>query len=273
VKFKSLFIVFNAVLLIFLAVLCLIPAFVLGGAFAELFWQTNWYLIIVLLIILIGFDAYFIVNWQLYALLEREDWPALVSYLEDRVIRQGKYSSRLVRLLANTYLVLSDSPSVMSLENKAAIARPSLVDENVLVFGTARILSRDIPGAIRFFESHAASAKPRLKPWIGWYYGFSLMLGKQFDEAAQAFTPLASDSPDAVVTALSSYFLATTLAKLLPGKAPGYAAVAAGGKERVRKALPDRARWFKETAKLSTEIHAAAIAKYMEEAGAWIYAE
>ncbi|MDL2230060.1 hypothetical protein LJC14_07420, partial [Treponema sp. OttesenSCG-928-L16] len=80
-------------------------------------------------------------NRRLFYLLEREDWPALVQYLEGKVMRGGNYSPRLVKLLANTYLVLSDPRSVMALERKLAAAKPALLDRNALVFGAARILS------------------------------------------------------------------------------------------------------------------------------------
>jgi hypothetical protein len=270
-KFKTIFILFNVILIIFLAVLCLTPTFLLGTAFASAFWRSNWFLVLILAAILVGFDSYFILNRQLYALLEKEDWPALVHYLEDRVVRQGKYSPNLVRLLANTYLVLSDSPSVMSLENKAAIAKPSLVENNALIFGAARILGRDIPGAVRFFETRVSSAKSAQRQWMHWYYGFSLLLNKQYEKSAEEFSLLACSGSDGVTAGLAAFFLADTLAKALPGKAADLEAAAAEGKERVCKSMPQLKDWARETTRICTEIHAAALSKYMEESGAWLY--
>jgi hypothetical protein len=270
-KFKTIFILFNIILIIFLAVLCLTPTFFLGMAFASAFWQANWFLVLILAAILVGFDSYFIMNRRLYTLLEKEDWPALVRYLEDKVVRQGKYSPNLVRLLANTYLVLSDSPSVMSLENKAAIARPSLVENNVLIFGAARILGHDIPGAVRFFETRVASAKPAQRQWMHWYYGFALLLNKQYERSAEEFSLLARLSSDGVTTGLAAFFLIDTLVKALPDQGADLEAAAAEGKERVRKSMPHLRDWARETAGICTEIHAAALSKYMEEAGAWLY--
>jgi hypothetical protein len=256
---------------IFLAILLLVPFFTLGSGFSSAFWQANWVLILILGAVLLAFDAYFIFNRKLYALLEKEDWPALVHYLEDRVIRQGKFSPHLVRLLANTYLVLSDSPSVMSLENKAAIAKPSLVESNVLVFGTARILGRDINGAVHFFGSRLDGVKPALKQWVRWYYGFSLLLDKQYDQAADEFSMLAKNSPDALIAGMAAFFLNGILAKTLPDHFAELDGAAAEGRERVKKALRSRKEWSRETAALSTEIHAAVLAKYFDEAGAWLY--
>ena len=270
-KFKSIFILFSLTLLLFLAILVVIPLIVLGPSFSESFWRINWPLVAVLVILFAAFNVFYFTNRRLFLLLEKEDWPALVRYLEDRVIQKGRYSSRLVRLLANSYLVLSDSAGVMSLENKVAIAKPSLVDANVLVFGTARILGKDISGAIRFFETRKEKVKPGLKEWLYWYHGFALLLNRQYEEAGEEFSSLARLSRDGVITGLSSYFLSETLTQVLSEKEAEYREIAAGGRERVLKVLPALKNWNREISRLSSEIHGAALSKYMEETGRWLY--
>jgi hypothetical protein len=259
----------------------------MGSAFSASFWKINWPLIAVVAILFVAFNSFYCINRRLFLLLEKEDWPALIRYLEDAVIQKGKYSPRLVRLLANCYLVLSDSASVMSLENKASIVKPSLVDANVLVFGTARILGKDISGAVRFFAVRKDTAKPKVKEWVCWYYGFSLLLDRRYEEAGEEFSLLARLSKDGVIAGLSSYFLSETIARVLAAqnssgraaqngsgrdeKGQEYREIALLGKERVQKALPARKHWNQEISRLSTEIHAAALSKYMEETGLWIY--
>jgi hypothetical protein len=218
-----------------------------------------------------GFDVFYLRNRRLYALLEKEDWPALVTYLADRVIRQGKYIPRLVRLLANTYLVLSDSAAVMSLENKAAMAKPSLIDDNALVFGTARVLGRDLAGAVRFFEARQNSVKPGLRQWVCWYFGFSLLLSRQYEKAADEFIRLAEISNDGIITGLSAYFLSTSIKKALPQKSDSLDEAANSGKKRVLKALPTHKNWIKETGRKNTEIYIVVLSQHMEEAGKWLY--
>jgi hypothetical protein len=271
VKFKSLFILFSFTLLFFLAILVLLPAFMLGASFSEIFWRTNWPLLLIWALLFSAMNAFYFINRRLFLLLEREDWPALIRYLEDQVVQKGRYSSRLVRLLANTYLVLSDSAAVMSLENKTAIVKPRLVDANILVFGTARILGKDISGAVHFFENRKNTAKKGVKEWVCWYCGFSLLLDRQFEKAGDEFSLLARLSKDGVITALSSYFLSESLARLLPEKHIEYSEIASSGRERVREALPRLQNWEKEVFRLSTEIHAAALSRYMEETGRWLY--
>jgi len=236
------------------------------------FWQVNWPLILVLVILLLAFNVFYFTNRELFMLLEKEDWPALVRYLEDRVIQRGRYSPRLVRLLANSYLVLSDSAAVMNLESKVAIAKPALVDANILVFGTARILGKDIPGAVRFFQTRRDKAKAGLKEWVRWYHGFALLLDRQFEGAADEFSLLARVAKDGVITGLSSYFLKEILARTLPEKEQELRNVSTSGRERVLQTLPRLKNWNKEISGLSTEIHAAALSKYIEEASRWLYA-
>jgi hypothetical protein len=280
-KFQSIFILFNILLLIFFFFIILSPTLFLrnyssiavdqGFSLFSLFWRFSWVLMVILACIMAGFDVFYLRNRRLYALLEKEDWPALVTYLEDRVIRQGKYIPRLVRLLANTYLVLSDSPAVMSLENKVTMAKPSLIDDNALVFGTARALGRDFAGAVRFFEARLDSVKPRQRQWVCWYLGFSLLLSRQYDKAAEEFSRLAAVSNDGIITGLSAYFLSTISKKCAPEKVDPIIDAAIKGRERVLKALPAHKNWIKEIGRINTEIHIAVLSQHTKEAGKWLY--
>jgi hypothetical protein len=177
-----------------------------------------------------------------------------------------------VRLLANSYLVLSDSTAVMSLENKTAVNKPALVDTNALVFGTARILGNDITGAVRFFKTRKETAKAALKDWVTWYYGFSLLLNRQIEEAIKEFSLLASSSMDGVVTALSSYFLQQNINVMLPQFRQEFKEISETGRKRALDAIPKMKAWKREIARLSTEIHAAVISKYLEDTGIWLFA-
>ena len=249
----------------------MVPLFAFGPGFTELFWRSGWPLALILVIALIVLNAYFLCNRRLFRLLEREDWPALVDYLEQRVIHRGRYSSRLVRLLINSYLVMSDSPAVLRLEHKAAIAKPALIAENALVFGTARILAGDPRGAAVFFQARLAGARPKDGQWLRWYCGFSRILAGDFGAAEAEMGAMARDSGDALVTALSAYFLSGTLLKYSADR-DACRSLAETGRERAKKSLKSPAGWNRETAKVATEVHAAVIRKYIDEAGGWLFA-
>jgi hypothetical protein len=235
----------------------------------------SWPLALVLVVFLTGLEFFYFSNYRLFSLLEREDWPALAQYLEGRVIRKGRYSPHLVRLLANTYLVLSDSASVMSLENKTALAKPALVESNALVFGAARILGKDIAGAVNFFSVRLNAKPGKLRreqaQWLRWYYGFALLLDRRFASAADQFMPLAEEADDALVAGLSAFFLNDTLKRVLPERSLELKAAALDGQERVKRSLRTREDWNKEAAKIETEVHAAILYKNLGDAARWIY--
>ena len=270
-KFKSIFILLNITLVLFFVILVFLPLVMLGSSFAATFWKTNWLQVLILGVLFFAFNIFYFTNKRLFLLLEKEDWPALVRYLEERVIQKGRYSPRLVRLLANSYLVLTDSAAVISLENKVALAKPSLIEANVLIFGTARILGKDISGAVRFFETHMDSAKASTKEWVRWYHGFALLLDRQFEKAGEEFTFLARTSKDGIIAGLASFFLRETLATAVMEKEQEYKEVSVLGKGRVLAVMSKLKDWNKEISHLSTEIHVAALAKYLKDASNWLY--
>ena len=270
-KFKLIFILFSLTMLLFLAILIFLPSIMLGSALTISYWRTNWPMFIVLFLLFFTFVVYYLTNRRLFLLLEKEDWPALVHYLEERVIQKGKYSPRLVRLLANSYLVLSESDGVINLERKILAVKPALIDDNALIFGTARILGRDIPGALRFFELRKDKVKPMYKEWMRWYYGFALLLDRRFEDASSEFSFLAQMSKDGVISALSCFFLSESLSALLIQKEQELRDISSAGRERVLRILPKIENWRKEVTRLSSEIHAAAISKYLDETGNWLY--
>ncbi|GHV94521.1 hypothetical protein AGMMS50293_08410 [Spirochaetia bacterium] len=269
-KFKHLIIIFNIVIIFFLSAVALLPVLFMGSDFALVFWQSGWPLALILVLALVVLNVFFLQNYRLFMLLEREDWPALVDHLEQTVLGKGRYSYRRVRLLVNSYLVMSDSAAVLRLESKVAIAKPALLESNALAFGAARILGGDLKGAAEFFQTRLEKGKAAETQWIRWFYGFSLVLASVFDKAEGEFKALASASNDAIIAGLSAYFLANTLLKhsLNPAECRS---LADGGHERVKKTLKNIEGWKKEAAKVETEVHAAIIKKYIDEAGIWLF--
>jgi hypothetical protein len=220
--------------------------------------------------ILAGLDIFYFSNRRLYALLEKEDWPALVQFLEGRIITRNKYRPQLVRLLANSYLVLSDPASVIELEDKLSVAKPSLIEENSLIFGIARILGKDNAGAVEFFSRRLDSAGN--KDWIRFYHGFAALLNTDYETAANDYVVLSSESRIPLVIGLAGYFLSGVLKKKLHARAAECAQAATIARERVKKGLPGQQDWNREVSRSLGEIYAAVISKYIGSAGQWIYA-
>jgi hypothetical protein len=234
------------------------------------FWVSGWPLLLVLVLALAALNIFYFSRRRLYYLLEREDWPALQDYLEQQVLSRGHYTPRMVQLLANTCLVMSDSAGVMTLENKTAIAKPALIEANALVFGAARILGGDISGAVNFFSLRLEKGKIKDTQWVRWYYGFSLLLDRQFEKAAAEFKTLAAESSDAVITGRSAYFLGDTLWKKTEN-GQDCRTKAREGRERVMRFIKTIDGWNREVVKIETEVHAVIIKKYISKAGVWLF--
>jgi hypothetical protein len=151
---------------------------------------------------------------RLFSLLKKEDWPALANYLEKRIYTDGKYSARDVRLLAHSYIVTGDFDAAARLEKEVASAKPALLDEFALMFGTARVLGGNKPATVEFFKERMEKGNASGSEWFRWYYGFSLSLDGLTLQAQAVFGDLASGAKDLIVTGLSAYFLSEILGNL-----------------------------------------------------------
>jgi hypothetical protein len=249
------------------------------SAAALLLWRSSWPFVAAFAAFTLLVDGYFLANRRMYLLLEREDWPALCVWLEQRVFEQRRYTARFTRLLANTYLTLSDSAAVRELEQKTALANPSLIEENALVFGVARLLSRDIVGAAPFFSTRLDAAVMHKRAsgathWLRWYYGFSLLLDRQYPRASEQFIILineVSPAPAPLITGLSAFLLADTLSKALLERQADILATAEGGFKQTRKSLPSIEAWNKAVSEARGEIHVTILLPRLRDAGKWIY--
>jgi len=225
-----------------------------------------------MILLLVSMGIFFLFNYRLLSLLEREDWPALAYYLENKIFIKKRYSSRNVRLLASSYLVISDFHSILKLENKAQLIKPSVIGKSVLIFGAARILIGNHKEAAAFFKTHMEKIKRKDKQWTHWFYGFSNLLAGNFEATEPEFSSLAVSSNDALISGLSAYFLHSSLEKnsLKPEECRDTAEY---GRKRVVKALKNADNWDREIKKTGTDIHIAIIRKYIDEAGKWIFDE
>ena len=271
-KFKYLIIIFNIIIVFFLCVIAILPLLLVGTEFSVNFWKSAWPLALVLVLFLGILNVIFMLNYRLLMLIEREDWPALAYYLEQKVFIKNQYSPRKVRLLANSYLVMCDFPSVFKLESKLSTVKPSLIADNVLVFGSARILNGEHKKAVYLFRTCLEKGKIKEEQWARWFLGFSQMLSGAFDEAELEFKVLAASSGDALIAGLSAYFLVTVLAKR-SFKQAEILEISNSSRDRVKNTLKDVADWKKEADKAGTEVHTAIVRKYIDEAGTWLFGE
>jgi hypothetical protein len=271
-KFKYLIISFSVLIAIIVLITALLPLIFSGHGNAVTFRYISLPLILFMAFLLICMSIFFFFNYRLFSLLEREDWPALAYYLERKVYVKGRYSNRNVRLLASSYLVISDFQSVLKLESKASLAKPSVISKNILIFGAARVLSGGYKEAAAFFKTHLGKCNKTDRQWVHWFYGFSQLLNGDFKQAEAEFLSSAVSSDSILITGLSAHFLRNSIEKhsLEPQKCRE---TAENGRERVKNAINNAENWQKEKEKLGAEIHIAIINKYIDEAGKWLFSK
>ena len=208
-------------------------------------------------------------------MIEKENWPALVRYLEEEIYKKGKYTSRLVNLLAYNYLLLSDASAVIILENKVNLAKPSIIDYNPLIFGTARILAKDVSGALRFFQTHkifqGIKGGPAARDWMFFYHAFTMLLAHDHENAGREFTILARMSREKIILGLSSYFLQEILSNTVIDKYQEWRDISYDARMKLREELVDITAWNREVANKSRDFHVAALSKYTSKTGRWLY--
>jgi hypothetical protein len=276
-RFKTLMIFLNLLLLFFLALVFALPMAILGKETGMVFIKGCWYLVPLVMALLVVIDCYFAINSRIYMLLEKEDWPALIQELEQRVFSKSRYSRRLVKLLAASYLVISDARSVTELERKLAIANRRLVHEFALIFGAARILCKDYEGAVEFFAARIRGTGGKTgiygknrDEWVRWYFGFSLLLARRFEESADCFIIIAREAQNPILTGLSAYFLEENLAGFLPRRKE-LREEAAMGKARILEKLKDRKAWDKELQTIRAEVYAVVLTAYIGKAADYLF--
>ncbi len=266
-KFRVVFIVFNVIILFSFLFIFLMPLAMLGWEYTRLFWSRNWYLAVLFLLVISSLNVYFIMNWQLFHYLEREDWPGLVTFLEERIYGRKQIRSQYVRILINTYLVRSDLESVRKLEQFLRRQRPRLVARFAIPLGIPHLLANDPQAMLGYFGPLRSETRGRERHWVRWNHAFSLMLLQKGDEAKRELLDLSGEVRDPVLRLLTFYLMDAfsdtdrDLTELLRRE-----------REAFRKRFP-RAGWERTVERSKGNIQVIVLSKLIEEATGWAYRE
>jgi hypothetical protein len=271
-KFKTIFALFNIVLVLSFTFILVMPFFLLGAEYSLSFWARNWPLIIFFVIVLAGFNTFFVVNWRLFSALEAEDWQAVSSILSDRVLRQHKHDRRTIRLLLNTALLKGDVELVRKVEKELRDNRPAALRRDAVLFGVALLLRNDPAASERFLAPFLDGHGVDNAKWLGFYHAFSLVMQKRAYEAVGLLQPYL-DADDPVLALLSAYLTGTLCASAVDaGKREELLAEA----QRVRTRLAGRytsLRWAKESERAKGEMHIVILSKILDDASAWLFVD
>jgi hypothetical protein len=208
-KFKTIYILFNAVILLSFGFIFLMPLLLLGPDYFSLFISKNWIAGTLFLLTLVAINGYFLWNWKLFRLLEAEDWHGLIHYLEGRLQRKGHFGKAAIKMLINAYVVTSNVEKIRELESHLRENKPALLNTYALQLGIPYLLKmKDEPKAAESYFGKAAERKevPH-REWLRWSYASSLLLQRQFDAAKATLLELLDSRLDPVLELLTVHGL------------------------------------------------------------------
>ncbi len=267
-KFKAIFALFNGVLVVSFLLIFFMPLILLGGEAFSIFWDRNWIIALVFLLTMGVLNGYFIANWGLFRLLEKEDWPRLVSYLEDRILGKNRIRAMPVRMLLNAYLVTSHTDGILALETLMKKKRPRLVGRFCIQFGIPYLLMKDPAISEAFFADVPAGASANSRDWMRWNRAFSLLQLSRPDQARTELAQALSGSAGDPVLRMLCLYLLDVLAK----PETGDGAVSARNRDELRRKLGPK-EMKKRIEKSSDNMEVVVLSKIIEDARQWLYSD
>jgi len=208
-KFKTIFIIFNIVIIFSFIFIALMPLFILGYEYASVFWANNWILGLIFVLIIVFLNIYFGYNWQLFQLLESEDWPKLMEFLEGRLYNKKRVRDQYIRILINTYFVQSKVDEIEKLETFLSNEAPRQQRKHAVVLGIPKLLRNDPEEMEQYYGAFLGDKAVRGLEWIRWNYAFSLLLKGDNERVKQELLTLVSKTRNNIVFLLSVYLLSS----------------------------------------------------------------
>jgi hypothetical protein len=269
-KFRTIFILFNVVIIVSFLFVFLLPFFLLGIDYSLAFWKGNWYLALFFLVLLGGLNAFFLSNRKIFGLVETENWGALSAHLVDEIFRKGRIKANYIRLLVNAYLLQSEVGGIDRLEEELKAKKPELLASHALLFGVTRLLRNRPAEAEAFFAPYIDSPKIENRGWLRFDYAFSLVLQRRVVDALP-FLREGSSSRDAVLALLSAYLLGSLGSSAASSEEERKDAkeVAETTRTRILKRFPGP-RLSKEIERAKDEVHVVILAKLIDDAVLWL---
>ena len=207
-KFKTLFFLFNFILLLSFAFIFLMPLPVLGWEYALSFWKQNWLIAVLFIVVLGGIDSYFFVQWPLYRRLEREDWSGLKDLLESQWKHKGRLSLGRTRIYLNSLLIEQKPNAIAAVRLRCLENRSKFLPKIALSLGLPLVLEGNADGIEEFFGPLVENKKAGGDlPWIRWSVGFGRLLKKDADGARPLLERGLTEKKNPLLRLLSLYLL------------------------------------------------------------------
>ena len=209
-KFRTIFFLFNLVILLSFAFIFLMPLPILGWAYAVSFWGQNWSIALVFVALLFGLDWYFVAHWRLYGLLEKEDWPGLRAHLEDALAQKGRLGAAESRIYINACLIGQAPSKISELRTRYLAMKVRFLPQLALSLGLPLILEGNSEAIESFFRPYAGDKRTGAEgPWIRWALGFGGLLGSRQEESRLELQRLLDGKLEPLLELLALYLLDT----------------------------------------------------------------
>ena len=265
-KFKIIFILFNIVIFVSFLVIYFMPLIMLGWDYTRVFWSRNWGLPVLFVAIIGLLNAYFIFNWKMFTMLEREDWPELIAFLERRIYEKGLIIPQQVKILVNAYLVRSDLDAIAKLEAFIEEHKPRVLHRFALIFGLPYLLRNDSDEMAAYY-SRFVDLKGKDGTWMRWNCGFALILQGKKDEAERRLAGACEEKGEPVLSLLSVYLLDS----LRPEEERERRLIDDGRSRLTKRFTPTL--WAREVERSRGNVQVVILSKLVEEATDWLFTD
>jgi len=206
-KFKSIFFLFNIVVIFSFSLIFLLPLILLSGSYSSVFWLDNWYLAAVFLFLIVLLDSYFLINWKLFIYLEKEDWNNLTLYLEDKIYVKGQFRKQYIKLMINTSLAVSNLDKIDRLAKEISDRKPELLPRYALLLGIPLFLRDNTSETLIHYGKYKDDKKTSDSQWVNWVYAFSLIRNSNREMAQVILLEILQEKTDDVLKLLTLYSL------------------------------------------------------------------
>ena len=264
-KFKIIFISFNALIVFSFLLIFLLPAIMLGADYAPAFWKESWYIAVIFAVILAVINVVYVLNSRLLQALEQENWSELKKIIENRIFARKRYSRMNIRLYINCCIALSEVSELKKLEDGIRAEKPVALDEWALQLGLPAILSGD-PEKIRDYFAEFISSELKDSGWIKWNYCFALLLMKEPAEALPILKQLAENGNDLLLSLAALYLY-------MPFAADTDSRAFVDGIRSSLTAILTEQRFSDEIEKSKDNVQLIFLSKTLREAMDWLHGE
>jgi hypothetical protein len=205
-KFRTIFWIFNIVLLISFLAVGFMPIPLLGWEVTQQFWGDYWYLFLAFLVGIVVINVLFLNNFKLVELLESEDWDQLLDYLQEKM-KSKVLDERDARNYINTALMINKPELIPQLKAHLGEHRPQLLEKLALYLGLPFFVDQDLESSEEYYRTYLESRKAENLDWIRWLHAFSRAVQKKTEGTKEEFADLVGQSKDPIIRLLSLYLM------------------------------------------------------------------